>query len=100
MSKDPKIYVPKCSAKQVPNTTILKLSFKAKELRDFLNEHVNEKGYVNLCVTPRREVGQFGDTHCVWLDTWKPGNKEGFRRAAQPAEQQQTLPDNSSDVPF
>ena len=38
----------------------------------FLNQHKNAKGYVNLGISERREVSQYGETHTAWLDTWSP----------------------------
>lgn len=97
---EPKVYVPKSSAKQV-SERLLKISFKAAEFRDFMNQHINDKGYIKLCISPRRETGQYGDTHCIWLDTWKPGNKEGFPKQPQPTAEQQSLPNKETDdVPF
>lgn len=74
--QEQKIYVPKSSAKEIhferSGKTILKLNFKVQDLIAFLGQHKNEKGYITFGVSPRREVSQYGDTHCVWLDTWKP----------------------------
>lgn len=70
-----KTYVPKSSAKEITfndGGSMMKVSFHASTLAEFVKNHANEKGYINLCVTKRREPGKFGDTHCVWLDTWKP----------------------------
>lgn len=83
-----KTYV-KCSAKEhtfQDGGKILKLSFSVAELIKFAEQHKNEKGYLNLIVAARREPGQYGDTHCVSLDTWKP--KAG------------SAPKDSSKVPF
>jgi hypothetical protein len=52
--------------------SLLKLSFNAEKLLPFIEEHKNEKGYVNININQRQEVGQFGDTHYATLDTWKP----------------------------
>ncbi len=73
-----KTYVPKSSAKErVFNSggSSINLSFKADELIAFIKEHRNEKGYLNLKIEKRREAGQYGDTHSVVLDTWKPEQK-------------------------
>lgn len=90
-----KTYIPKCSAKLL-GESLLKLSFKAKDLVDFIHQNTNDRGYFNICVSPRRETGQFGDTHSVWLDTWKP---DPSKRSAPPAAQSQPI-NNSDDVPF
>ena len=63
----------KCSAKEktFPNGgSILNLGIKVSDLLEFAQRHVNERGYLNLSVQSRREIGKFGDTHTVSLDTW------------------------------
>ena len=63
----------KCSAKEkvFPNGgSILNIGIKIADLLEFAERHANERGYLNLCVQSRREVGKFGDTHTVSLDTW------------------------------
>jgi hypothetical protein len=56
--------------------SILKISCKADVLIEQLNAMKNGKGYVNFGVSARKEVGQYGDTHCMWLDTWQPKAKD------------------------
>lgn len=53
------------------------IGVKAADLIAFANQHANEKGYVNLVVTARKEVGQYGDTHSVYLDDWTPTKRGG-----------------------
>jgi|TARA_R110000824_G_scaffold18615_2_gene73410 hypothetical protein len=69
-----KVYL-KCSAKKKifdNGGSILNIGIKAETLTAFIAEHTNERGYLNLTVQERREVGQYGDTHSVTLDTWEP----------------------------
>lgn len=83
MADQIKIYVPKSSAKSKTfdsGKTIIKLSFKAADLVDFINQHANEKGYINFGVSERRNVSQYGDTHCIWLDTWQPSAKSADQK--------------------
>lgn len=78
-NQEQKIYVPKASAKEVTfksGKTIFKLSFHAETVAAFLKQHANEKGYVNFGVSKRNEVGKFGDTHAIWLDTWQPNRQD------------------------
>lgn len=37
-----------------------------------LTQYANEKGYVNMTMSKRREPGQYGDTHYFTLNDWKP----------------------------
>lgn len=99
-----KIYAPFNKAQMITfertGKSVLKLSAKVEELVKFLQQHQNEKGYINLGISSRREVGKYGDTHCVWLDTWKP---EG--RVQRQGETQRDIPKQEAtaegdDVPF
>jgi len=68
-----KIYL-KCSAKEKVfdnGGSVLNISFSADAMKAFMEAHTNERGYVNLNVSRRNEVGQYGDTHSISLDTWK-----------------------------
>jgi len=51
--------------------SIVKLGFSAKDLA-IMNEALNEKGYTNLVLTKRKEPSQYGDTHYMTIDTFKP----------------------------
>lgn len=77
-----KVYL-KCSAKERKGQYGPKLTIgvKAADLIAFVNQHANERGYVNLIVQARKEVGQYGDTHSVMLDDYQPLHK------AAPAEE-------------
>ena len=81
----------------------------------FLNQHKNAKGYVNLGISERREVSQYGETHTAWLDTWQPGPSKTGQSAAnrQPEAKASVLRDDlqaglrevkatteADDVPF
>lgn len=76
---EPKKYL-KASAKEKVNEwgARLLIGVKADDLIQFARENANERGYVNLVVAPRKEPGQYGDTHSVYLDTWvKSSGREG-----------------------
>lgn len=83
---EPKKYVPKSSAKAVSfqsGGSLIKIGFNADMLIEFVKANTNDRGYINLVVAERREPSQHGDTHSVYLDTWKP--KEGGQKSARPA---------------
>ena len=85
MSEEQKIYINGVSAKQITfksGKTIIKLNINVDRMIEQLERHRNEKGYVNLGISERREPGKYGETHTVWLDTWRP-NQQG-QQAAQP----------------
>lgn len=39
-----------------------------------LQQYANEKGYVNITMSKRKEPGQYGDTHYFTLNEWTPEN--------------------------
>jgi hypothetical protein len=68
-----KIYL-KCIAKEKVfdnGSSVMNIGIKAEDLKLFIEKHTNERGYVNLNIKRRKEVGQNGDTHTISLDTWK-----------------------------
>ena len=104
---EPKIYVPKCSAKSHTfqnGGEIIKIAFHADTLAEFVKNHANEKGFVNFIVGKRREVGNYGETHTVMLDTWKPSGSPAAKPASQPTARTPSQPTSAEpeedDVPF
>ena len=98
MSEQTKIYAParKCEEKTFSTgKTVLKLQFKAEELIEFAKKHANSRGYLNLGISRRRQVGEYGDTHCCWLDTWEPrqdAGSSGGRQDTSPTPKTQPRP--------
>lgn len=73
-----KVYL-KCSAKEKTfdnGGSIIKIGIKVEDLAAFVKAHKNERGYINLAISPRREVGQYGDTHSVYLDATNASRRE------------------------
>jgi len=71
------IYVPKSTAKERTFkgtdgelVSVIAISFKAEDFYDFIAENTNEKGYINFDITKRKEVGTYGDTHSIVLNTY------------------------------
>jgi hypothetical protein len=94
---EPKIYAP-ISAKAIQTPKgyrILKLSANVDRLIAFLTEHKNDRGWVNMNCTARKETGKHGETHTVCLDTWKPEPKQPAFKTAEP-----TGENSDDDVPF
>lgn len=46
-----------------------------------LQQYANEKGYVNMTMSKRREPGQYGDTHYFTLNDWKPEGADSSPQA-------------------
>lgn len=61
-------------------------------LSDLPSEHIfeyNNKKYIKLNVQKKKEVDQYGKTHSVSVDTWKP---EAKKEVAPPVEEKDDLP--------
>ena len=56
-----------------------------------LQKYANEKGYVNLTMSKRREVWQYWDTHYFTLNEYNPENNSNNQNT-------QTNSENSDDV--
>jgi len=67
-----KIYIKTVKAKE--SQYGIKLSFKADELIEQIQENTNEKGYINLELKKRKDADKYGNTHYVEVDTY--GKKE------------------------
>lgn len=97
---EPKIYVPKSSAKKVEfrdGGSIMKVNMHAETVAQFMKENHNERGYITFVISERRTPDQYGNTHSVALDTWKP--KEGEQRTSRP-NPAPDKPPVDDDVPF
>ena len=55
------------------------------------------KRYMTVKVGKRREIGKYGETHTVEVDTWKPAKKE---EPVQNKPAGQNVPSFQSDIPF
>jgi hypothetical protein len=73
--------------------SVIRLSFSAQDLQE-MQRNLNERGWINLNVNKRRTPSQYGDTHSISLDTWKP------QPQPQPQQyQQQPVPQPQQQVP-
>jgi outer membrane protein assembly factor BamA len=66
-----KIYCGNAKAIKTQYGEIMKVSLSRSDIEK-LTANLNEKGYVNLNITERREADKYGKTHSVVIDTWKP----------------------------
>lgn len=80
-----KVFVPGSSVKAhqfADGGEVLNVSFKVAELAEFMREHKNAGGYLNLQIARRRNgPSEHGHTHHVSLNTWTPK-----KDATQPRE--------------
>lgn len=89
----------RCSAKarETQYGQIIKLGIKVDDFIAFARKHVNERGYLNLDIMPRKEVGQYGDTHSVALDDYVKGSGKA---APRPAGYDHSAMPDDSEIPF
>ena len=111
-AKKPKIYVTKSSAKrrETDYGDIIRISFKVEDAVKFFEEHKNEKGWINLDISERREESEFGDTHSISLNDWvKPTGDAPAARSKATTTQKKAAPatvaapageDDPDDIPF
>ena len=66
-----------------------------------LQQYANEKGYVNMTMSKRREVGQYGDTHYFTLNEWTPDGESSDSWTNTASAKKETWDDISvEDIPF
>jgi hypothetical protein len=72
----------------------VRLSFSRKDL-ETMQANLSEKWYINFNLNERKEVGKFGETHSMTIDTWTPTPKasEGHNKPHDSST-------NILDVPF
>ena len=75
---------------------IIKLGIKVDDFIAFAKQHVNDRGYLNLDIMPRKEVGQYGDTHSVALDDYVKGSGQ----TAPSPRADHSSPVGDGDCPF
>ena len=66
---------------------MLKFSFTDKDL-DTMRTAL-DNGWVRLCISKRRSPSEKGQTHCAYIDTWKPRD----RAEARPDEARASVED-------
>jgi len=63
-----------------------------------LTQYANEKGYVNVVMSKRKEPGQYGETHYFTLNEWNPENNQN---SSKPSQNKSSWEDISvEDIPF
>ena len=77
-----KIYVNGISVKQ--SKYGLKMSGNAEKVIEQIRAHTNNRGYFNWDINPRREVGKYGETHSVTVDTWQPQSTQPTPQSSTP----------------
>lgn len=98
---EPKDYAP-IGAKEVSTKfgPLLKLSFNVDALIEWATARRNAKGWVNLNVSKRREIGKHGETHSVSLCTWQPQQRADDATAKRGFQQAKDAADGGDEPPF
>ena len=65
-----------------------------------LQQYANEKGYVNMVMSKRREVGQYGDTHYFTLNEYNPEANQNSTSNNNTSENKTSDDISVEDVPF
>lgn len=87
----------KGSAKQQGDWGTISVSIPATELRPL----VNDKGYVNFFLGPRKEVGQYGETHSIYvLEKGEEQAKAAFTPKAPSKPQPKPQISHDDELPF
>jgi hypothetical protein len=67
---------------------------------DTLKQYANEKGYVNVVMSKRREVWQYWDTHYFTLNEWTPENTSNSPQNSASTENESQGEISIEDIPF
>ncbi len=72
-NKPPKVWVDSFRIKSRDTSfgTVLALGVNVDKAIEFLKANKNEAGYCNIDITPRKEIGTYGESHSASLNTWK-----------------------------
>jgi hypothetical protein len=77
----------------------IKLSGKTEDFINQLQAITNEKGYFNLEIKERKEVGKYGDTHYLVVDEYVPAEKPAINGSTYERKYNSIVKDDQ-DLPF
>ena len=63
-----------------------------------LQQYANEKGYVNMTMSKRKEPGQYGDTHYFVLNEWSPEGGDNMSNQSRDSDNSADI--SVEDIPF
>ena len=78
----------------------LKVGLNRTNLEEMLSL-CNEKGWINLEITQRKEVGQYGDTHSIKHDDWIPSTdqaREGIQSSSPQVQHTEVQNQNNTGI--
>lgn len=71
----------------------LKISINYNKFVQEAQQHLNQKGYINLDINKRKTEGKYGETHYATLNEWTPEKKTQIDNEPEP-------PSIDGDMPF
>jgi hypothetical protein len=89
-----KIYLNGIGVKEIKfknGGSIHKLNIRFEPFVEALRPYVNEKGYVNVVISPRKTVGKHGESHTMFIDLWKPSGDRPSNSATVSAARHEEL---------
>ncbi|PIE85180.1 hypothetical protein CSA08_03490 [Candidatus Gracilibacteria bacterium] len=91
----PKTYIDGSSCKAINGQfgEFFNISFNLEKLQ----QYANDKGYVNMTMSKRREPGQYGDTHYFTLNEYNPENSNSDNKSSPKSSDSDI---SVEDVPF
>jgi hypothetical protein len=98
MQNNQKKYVGFVKEIQTKFGSLLKISLNYDELE--ITEDKNGKKWVKLNIAPRREADQWGNTHSVWVDDYKPEQKADYDSVERQAIQDESKDIELNDIPI
>ena len=98
-----KIYLPGlCKEIQTKYGSLIKINVPVSSLLNIVAEHA-ENGWITFAVMKRREVGEKGQTHCIFVDKWRkpqPGEQSPASAPSRPVQSEPESDSGADDVPF
>lgn len=61
---------------------------------------INEKGYINFYISPKKEVGQYGDTHSIYVLEGEAEPKQAPAKTFSKPQSQAFAKPNDDELPF
>lgn len=94
MAQEAKLFVGRVKSRSTKFGTAQKIGLSKKDV-ELLHAKLNEKGYVNLDLFPRKEQGKHGETHTLVIDEWQPDPEKSKKDSKKkvPQEGDVTLDD-------
>jgi hypothetical protein len=100
-NKKATIYVPGVQIKEhkFDDGSVLNVGINLEKFAPFVKTNKNERNYINLRISKRKTVGEFGDTHSIYLNTWTPPKNEDGTTTSKPKTTSKSAPKKSQPEP-